>query len=217
MRYIYTYIGYCAKYFDISYDETISYGYEAVEVAIKNYDGGVAIEQYLGMYIRNYVLKSIRESSPIKNIFYNVSYFDIVREIKTLEEKYNTSIVQDPFLIEEVFIIIKEKYSLTDKQIEMIKRKYNILNPIYKEDVLANDDYLNYDEIIIIYEMLSYLDEKDRELFELKYNNVCNLTEIARKQGISKQTLSFREQTILKKMNDYLLNNEKLRVKKRRV
>lgn len=217
MRYIYTYIGYCAKYFDISYDETISYAYEAVEDIIKNYDGGSSIEQYLGMYIRNYVLKSIRDSSPIKNLFYNVSYFDIVREIKALEQKYNTSVLEDPFLIEEVFTNIKEKYNLTNKQIEMMKRRYYILNPIYKEDISINNDNFNYDAIIIIHEMLSLLDEKDRELFELKYNNICSLSEIARRQKISKQTLSLREQTIIDKMNNYLIKNRELRVKKRRV
>lgn len=219
MRYIYTYIGYCCKYFNIPYEETISYAYEAIEDVINSYDGSTLLEQYLGMYIRNYVFKYVRDYSPIKNIYSNVNCFDIVREIKLLEQKYNTSIVEDPSLIEEVFTNIKEKYHLNNNQIEMIKRRYYISNPIFNGYNLSNneDNYLDYDDTIMLHQMVSVLDKLDREFFELKYNYNCSLTEIANKQNISKQTLSLREQTILKKMNNRLLKNKELRVKKRRV
>ena len=211
MRYIYAYVIYCCKYYGINQDELISYGYEGLEYAISNYDGTIPIEQYIYKYIEYYILMGIRRSSIIVSDFGNIIYSNFIKEIKLVEQKYNVSVEEDSQLIEEIFENIKKKYSLNEKQIKMLKTKYLIANPIYMENIMYDEkvDNIDPEKIAIIDEMLFSLKERDRELIRMKYRDKCTLPEIGIKQGVSKQNVSIREQRILKKMNEYLLNNRK--------
>lgn len=198
---IFLYVSYFAKCYHIPVQELISYGCEAVILAIQDFKPSFYFPfvRYCNKKIKLYLQKAVGDITDIK----------IDDRDNVLDEFYDF-IIKHSALVGGTFYITEEVRS---ELASNIANRYVSLDSdeFYDYDsVNSNDECIkSVDDKYFISDMLDILSFKERRLLELRYGLNGNLdytcSELGKMGNVSKEWVNFKERKILKRIKK--LNN----------
>lgn len=204
-------VGSCASRFmgkGVEYDDLYSSGCIGLIKAADRFD------ENLGFAFSTYAVPSIL--GEIKRVFRDGGAIKVSRSLKekarlllTYKEKLEKELGVEPTLSE-----LAEKMEIS---VEEVAQLISITQPIVsltvdddseekQMDIKAEDEYSPIDDKLSLEKVLSELNEKDRQIIDLRFYKCYTQTKTAEILGVSQVQISRREKAILSDMRRKLIS-----------
>jgi len=190
-----------------------SYAYEGLCNAVDKFNPelGNRFSTYANSIIVNTIKNGVLEEEKNNTTEVNPSLFRLVKPyIKQIEEKYETSLIENPNIVNEIVTTMLKENIINKDQYDNVKKYILRTIPLSFEgekiDFINDGDLnkvLNYDLKGQIIELLDILSPIQKEILILRYGlfekpKTCK--EIAEIYGLTKGGVSYHEQRALDKL-----------------
>lgn len=202
--------------------EIKSYGYEGLILAVENYDfkSGKFVN-YACECVRNHIRHGIEKINGYKQTY----YWDFLSYRRPIEKEKGEYLEYNPEIIDEIFKELEKNKLITQKKMQTLKNMYfaNNHNSIDKalsipDTIVIEDEIINNLQIEELKKAINILNPREKEIIMYRfgfYDDCYTLRQLEEMYNKTHEGIRFIEKRSLKKLQEYMLNEEKKKSKKR--